>query len=117
MSNASAEFADALKIDLYELTMAAGYFENKIQEEAVFELFCHTMPAQRSYLVSCGLQQAVDYILNLRFSSADLQFLKSLPAFKNVSERFFQYLKKFRRARTPARVRAILATLVEIECG
>ena len=46
----------ALKTDLYEFTMAAGYFENDVDVKAVFELSCHTMPNNRSYLIACGLQ-------------------------------------------------------------
>lgn len=86
----------ALKTDLYELTMAAGYFQNNLNTNAVFELSCHTMPEVRSYLVACGLRQAVDYILNLRFSAADIKFLKSLPVFKHVHYEFFEYLRGFR---------------------
>ncbi|MBN1868971.1 MAG: nicotinate phosphoribosyltransferase [Candidatus Omnitrophica bacterium] len=87
---------DALKTDLYELTMAAGYFKNKMDARAVFELSCHTMPPNRSYLVACGLGQIADYVLNLRFNDSDIQFLKKVPAFKDVPGSFFGYLKKFR---------------------
>jgi len=87
---------NALKTDLYELTMAAGYFQNKIDVRAVFELSCHTMPANRSYLVACGLEQIVDYVLNLCFSDSDIKFLKTLPAFKRIPKGFFDYLKRFK---------------------
>ena len=53
---------NSLKTDLYEITMAAGYFQNDHNPQAVFELYCHTMPPQRSYLIVCGLQQIIDYI-------------------------------------------------------
>jgi len=86
----------ALKTDFYELTMAAGYFQSGVTDHAVFELSCHTMPANRSYLVACGLTQIVDYILNLRFSPEDIRYLQSLPVFKHVSKSFFSYLKSFR---------------------
>jgi len=85
----------SLQTDLYELTMAAGYFHNKVDLTATFELSCHTMPRSRSYLVACGLEQAVDYVLNLRFSDEDILFLKSLPVFKNMGEDFFEYLRWF----------------------
>lgn len=87
---------NSLKIDLYELTMAAGYFQNKIDTRATFELSCHTMPPNRSFLVSCGLPQIVDYILNLRFEDEDIAFLKSLPLFNRVKNEFFDYLKNFK---------------------
>lgn len=86
---------NSLKVDLYELTMAAGYFQNNVDTTATFELSCHTMPENRSFLVACGLQQAVDYILNLRFEDEDIAFLKSLPMFRHVQKEFFDYLKSF----------------------
>src|SRR3989338_6912063 len=61
----------ALKTDLYELTMAAGYFENRVDLKASFELSCHTMPRNRSFLIACGLQEAVEHILNLKFTESD----------------------------------------------
>ncbi len=85
-----------LKTDLYELTMAAGYFQNQVQTQAVFELSCYTMPKNRSYLVACGLEQIVDYILNLRFSDEEIHFLKTHPVFKAVQPGFFDSLRDFR---------------------
>ncbi len=88
---------NALKTDLYELTMAAGYFQNnRHTSKAVFELSCHTMPPNRSYLVACGLEQIVEYILNLKFSEEDINFIRTIPAFKNVDPAFFDYLKNFK---------------------
>ena len=88
--------SESLKVDLYELTMAAGYFQNKVDTRATFELSCHTMPENRSYLVACGLEQIVEYILNLRFEDEDIAFLKGLPVFQHVKNDFFDYLKSFR---------------------
>ncbi len=87
---------DGLKTDLYELTMAAGYFQNGVKLHGCFELSCYSMPKNRSYLVACGLEQIVDYILNLRFSEDDIQFLKRHPVFQSVRPDFFDYLKRFR---------------------
>ena len=87
---------NSLKIDLYELTMAAGYFQNKVDVRATFELSCHTMPENRSFLVACGLEQIVEYILRLRFEDEDIAFLKGLPVFRHVKNDFFDYLKNFR---------------------
>lgn len=86
----------ALATDLYELTMAAAYFENKVEGEATFELFVRNYPKNRSYLVAAGLQQAVDYLLHLRFEDKHIEFLRQHPIFKDVSKDFFQYLKTFR---------------------
>ena len=87
----------ALKTDLYELTMAAGYYMNGMRDlRATFELFCHKEPPERSYFIACGLGQAVEYILNLKFQDDEIDFLKSHPAFRHVGKGFFDYLKSFR---------------------
>ncbi|MCK5579692.1 MAG: nicotinate phosphoribosyltransferase [Candidatus Omnitrophica bacterium] len=86
----------SLKTDLYELTMAAGYFQNNFEGKATFELYCHTLPRNRSFLVVCGLEQVLNYILSLKFTNDDVRFLKSLPAFQNVTPKFFRYLKNFK---------------------
>ena len=57
----------ALAADLYELTMAAAYYDNKDTSQATFELFVRTFPKNRSYLIAAGLEQVVDYLLRLRF--------------------------------------------------
>src|SRR3990172_8625511 len=56
----------ALLTDLYELTMAAAYFENNIRATASFELFVRGLPRDRGYLVAAGLEQALDYLESLR---------------------------------------------------
>ena len=38
----------ALLTDLYELTMAAAYFENGFRADASFELFVRSLPPQRA---------------------------------------------------------------------
>jgi nicotinate phosphoribosyltransferase len=86
----------ALLTDLYELTMAAAYFENKFQPRASFELFVRSLPPQRSFLVAAGLEQAIDYLENLRFEPQDIEFLQQHPVFTHVSSQFFEYLGGFR---------------------
>ncbi|HET9407096.1 MAG TPA: nicotinate phosphoribosyltransferase [Candidatus Sulfotelmatobacter sp.] len=86
----------ALLTDLYELTMAAAYFENKFTQKASFELFVRSLPKERGYLIAAGLEQALEYLENLRFRSEDIAYLRSQPVFQNVSPAFFEYLKDFR---------------------
>ena len=85
-----------LATDLYELTMAAAYFENKETARATFELFVRNLPKNRSYLVAAGLEQAVEYIRTLRFKKEHISFLRKLPTFKDTSDKFFTYLRKMR---------------------
>jgi len=82
--------------DLYELTMAAAYFENHVPGEASFELFVRHLPKNFSYMIAAGLEQALHYILNLRFTEQQIQFLIGHPSFRHVGKGFFEYLKNFR---------------------
>jgi nicotinate phosphoribosyltransferase len=86
----------ALLVDLYELTMAAAYFEHNIGCHATFELFVRQLPPQRSYLVAAGLDSALAYLENLHFTDDDVRFLHEQPAFHTVSSGFFDYLRDFR---------------------
>jgi nicotinate phosphoribosyltransferase len=87
----------ALNTDLYELTMAAGYFAARKSEEiATFELSVRRLPEKRNFLVAAGLQQAVEFLLSLEFRPGELDYLRSLEQFKNVPSEFFKFLAKLR---------------------
>ena len=86
----------ALLVDLYELTMAAGYFKRHMDCRATFELFVRSLPAERSYLVAAGVDDALDYLERLRFSDEDIRYLRSIPAFQSIGNDFFAYLKSLR---------------------
>src|SRR5258708_4030002 len=85
-----------LPVDLYEMTMAAAYFENRVASLGAFELFVRTLPANRTYLIAAGLEQALEYLAHLRFSRDYIAYLRAHPAFKRVSGAFFDYLREFR---------------------
>jgi len=86
-----------LATDLYQLTMAAAYFENGMgSETATFELFIRKLPPHRGYLLLAGLEQAVEYLCGLQFDGASLDYLRALPVFASVSEGFWEYLRAFR---------------------
>ena len=88
---------NALLTDLYELTMAAGYFQaGKTAERAVFELAVRRMPPKRNFVLAAGLPQVVDYLLNLSFTADEIAYLRELPQFQHVSSAFFDYLRDFR---------------------
>jgi nicotinate phosphoribosyltransferase len=88
---------NALLTDLYELTMAAGYFQaGKSAETATFELTLRHLPAHRNYLLAAGLPQIVDYLLNLRFTAEEVEYLRGLEQFRLAPPEFFDYLRKFR---------------------
>ena len=82
-----------LLTDLYQLTMMSGYFKSgKTEDVAVFDLFFRRNNII-TYSVAAGLEQAVDYIRNIRFSEGDIAYLRSLGLF---DEEFLSYLKTFR---------------------
>ena len=86
----------ALYTDLYQLTMAAGYWTaGKTQETATFELFVRRLPANRDYLVVCGLEQAIEYLTGLRFTDREIAYLQTLPQFERTACGFWDYLRSF----------------------
>ena len=82
-----------LLTDLYQLTMMDGYLKNgKEKDIAVFDLFFRRNNII-TYSVAAGLEQALDYVLNIRFEKQDIEYLRSLGLF---DETFLSYLKNFR---------------------
>ncbi len=69
----------ALLTDLYQLTMAYGYWkQNRLDQEAVFHLTFREHPFQSGYTIACGLADAINYIIHFRFGSDDLAYLGTL---------------------------------------
>ena len=82
-----------LLTDLYQLTMMNGYLKKERKEEiAVFDIFFR-QNGIITYSIACGLEQAVDYILNLNFGKEEIEYLDSLKIF---SKEFLDYLKDFK---------------------
>ncbi len=87
----------ALNTDLYQLTMAAGYFAaGKTRERGTFELSVRRLPRTRNFLVAAGLQQAVEFLLNIEFHPDEIDYLRSLSQFKNSPPEFFEFLAALR---------------------
>ena len=83
----------ALLTDLYELTMAYSYFKRGLNTPAVFDLYVRPPVPYRRFLVFAGLESALRYLENLRFSEEDLSYLESLGLFDAA---FLDYLRNFR---------------------
>jgi nicotinate phosphoribosyltransferase len=83
----------SLLLDLYELTMAQGYFLYKRNTLATFDLFVRELPVNRNYLVACGLEDVLAYLRNLKFYREDLRYLAKQRIF---CASFLKYLSKFR---------------------
>ena len=69
----------ALLTDLYQLTMGYGYWNSGLAErQAVFHLFFRRCPFAGEYAIACGLDSAIEYLEQLRFSAADVAYLATL---------------------------------------
>ena len=80
----------ALSTDLYELTMAAGYFDAGASRSATFEMSVRGLPPGRGYLVAAGIEPALAYLEDLRFTAAEIEYLRRLPQLRRVPARFFE---------------------------
>src|ERR1700677_1340928 len=85
-----------LLTDLYELTMAAGYLQTGFDARATFELFVRHLPPHRNYLVAAGLEQGLEFLENVRFSSKEIDYLRHHPVFRHIRDEFYDYLSTFR---------------------
>ena len=83
-----------LLCDFYELTMSNGYFQTGIDRQiCYFDVFFRGVPDGGGFAIAAGLEQIIDYIQDLRFTSEDVDFLRSKGVF---SEDFLRYLLTFR---------------------
>ncbi|MCG6981858.1 MAG: nicotinate phosphoribosyltransferase [Deltaproteobacteria bacterium] len=76
--------------DLYELTMAASYFEQDMFAPASFSLMVREYPPKRSYLVCAGLDPLLDYLESFHFHADDLEYLERTSLFPS---KFLQFLE------------------------
>lgn len=75
--------------DLYELTMAQTYFEQRMFAPATFGLFVRSYPPNRGYFVCAGLEDALEYLENLHFDGDSLDYLSATGMF---TEDFLEYM-------------------------
>jgi nicotinate phosphoribosyltransferase len=98
MSTTVARWSSSLALltDLYELTMAYGYWRSNLAlHEAVFHLSFRANPFCGGFAISCGLAYAVDFLDRWRFSEEDLAYLGDLTGTDGrplFDERFLETL-------------------------
>lgn len=82
-------------MDLYELTMANGYFQDPDVKntKVAFDVFFRRVPDGGGFAIFAGLEQIVDYLTNLHFEKDDVDYLRSLNLY---GEDFLKYLETFR---------------------
>lgn len=96
MTNKLYDTSLSLLTDLYQITMAYGYWKsNTAEKEAVFNLYFRKNPFNGGFTIACGLANVIGYIQNFGFSKKDLRYLRSMtgndgkPLFE---EGFMEYL-------------------------
>ncbi len=83
----------SMVMDLYEMTMSNGYFcDGEYKQRVVFDVFFRKNPDQGGFAVFAGLEQIIQFIQELHFSSEDIKYFRELNLF---SEKFLDYLKDF----------------------
>lgn len=87
MTNITASYTD-----LYQLTMAQVYFKTKPKGTAVFDYYFRNNPFKGGYTIFAGLENILDILENLRFTAADIDYLKT----HGFEEDFLEYLRNFR---------------------
>jgi nicotinate phosphoribosyltransferase len=83
----------ALFTDFYELTMAQGYWKQKMDEPAVFDMFFRRQPYGGGFSVFAGLSSLLDALASFAFSEDDFAYLESLGIFESG---FLDYLRTFK---------------------
>jgi nicotinate phosphoribosyltransferase len=83
----------ALLTDLYQLTMAQAYFNDRKMDRAAFSLFIRTYPLNRGFFISAGLHDVLKFLENFAFDGAALNYLSKQNLFTND---FLEFLEKLR---------------------
>jgi len=84
----------SMMMDLYELTMANGYFlQESTRTKVAFDVFYRKNPDEGGFSIFAGLEQIVEYLEGMHFGDEDIEYLKSLGMFHSE---FLNYLKDFR---------------------
>src|SRR5262245_1275495 len=90
----------ALLTDLYQLTMACGYWKaGKADQQAAFHLAFRKSPFRGGFTIACGLGAAIEYLQNFHFEQSDIEYLATVkgrdrqPIFESA---FLDYLQNLR---------------------
>ncbi len=100
MQNLFFDGSSALLTDLYQLTMAYGYWKSgNADKRANFQLYFRKQPFGGGFSVACGIEPALEWIEKFRFEPSDLEYLATLtgadgkPLFEQA---FLDYLGELR---------------------
>ncbi len=89
----------SLCTDLYQLTMAYGYWKTGLFErEALFQLHFRRPPFHGGFAIAAGLEPALDFLTQLSFSENDLTYLEGLKTAQGTplfEQKFLELLSQF----------------------
>ena len=74
--------SSALLTDHYQMNMIQAYLDHDETKTAVFEFFVRKLPARRGFLIAAGLEQAIQFLENMRFSREEIEWLASTRRFE-----------------------------------
>lgn len=84
----------SMMMDLYELTMANGYFLSENEDTRVaFDVFYRKNPDGGGFSIFAGLEQIVEYLQGMHFEDEDIEYLRGLHQF---DEKFLEYMRDFK---------------------
>ena len=84
----------SMMMDLYEMTMANGYFkEESADAQVVFDVFYRQNPDNGGFALFVGIEQIIEYLENLHFEEDDIEYFRSLGTF---SDKFLDWLHEYR---------------------
>ncbi len=84
----------SMMMDLYELTMANGYYlTGNGDKKVAFDVFYRHNPENGGFSIFAGLEQVLEYLEDMHFDPEDIEYLRSLNLF---DEGFLNYLSDFK---------------------
>lgn len=93
MPEPTNQLVGAMLTDLYQLTMAYGYWRNGIdRKHAVFDLFFRRNPFGGEYAIFAGLHEALRYLESFNFDGDSIAWLRSLPNLRHADASFWDWL-------------------------
>ncbi len=84
----------SMMMDLYEMTMSNGYYLSGDPDDlATFDVFFRRVPDGGGFAIFAGLEQVIDFIVDMRFDEEDIEYFRSLGKF---DDGFLEFLSKYR---------------------
>ncbi|RYG58353.1 nicotinate phosphoribosyltransferase, partial [bacterium] len=97
MQNLFFPGSSTLLTDLYQLTMAYGYWKSgRADAIANFQLYFRKQPFGGGFSVACGLAPALEWIENFGFDATDIEYLGTLTGADDLplfEPAFLEYLR------------------------